>query len=146
MPSSRAAPRNLLAYAWASPNTALGLVLAGLFVLFRARMKVVDGVVEVSGGTIGSGLASPALACPFRAITLGHVILATDQHSMDRSRDHEHEHVRQYERWGPFFLPAYLASSAWQLVLGRRCYRDNYFERKAYAVGSCGPTEHERKA
>jgi hypothetical protein len=41
-------------------------------------------------------------------------------------------HVTQYEVWGPLFLPAYLASSFWQLARGRHVYRDNFFERRAY--------------
>ena len=60
------------------------------------------------------------------------MILGTDKATLDAARDHEHVHVRQYETWGPLFLPAYVASSAWQLVCGRRCYRDNWFERQAF--------------
>ena len=44
-------------------------------------------------------------------------------------------HVRQYERWGIFFLPAYALSSLWQLAHGRDWYRDNRFELRAYAAG-----------
>jgi hypothetical protein len=43
-------------------------------------------------------------------------------------------HVRQYEQWGMFFLPAYALSSVWQVIHGRGGYRNNYFERHAYAV------------
>jgi hypothetical protein len=43
-------------------------------------------------------------------------------------------HVRQYERWGPAFLPAYLLSSLLQLLRGRNPYRENHFERQAYAA------------
>jgi hypothetical protein len=49
-------------------------------------------------------------------------------------RAHEQVHVRQYERWGPFFVPAYLASSLWQGLCGRHLYRDNHFERPAFAA------------
>jgi hypothetical protein len=52
--------------------------------------------------------------------------------TLDCARSHEQVHVRQYEQWGPLFLPAYLASSLWQLACGRHCYRDNWFERQAY--------------
>jgi hypothetical protein len=41
--------------------------------------------------------------------------------------------VRQYERWGAFFIPAYLLSSLVQLARGRDPYRENHFERQAYA-------------
>jgi hypothetical protein len=41
--------------------------------------------------------------------------------------------VKQYERWGPFFIPAYLGSSAWMWLRGRDAYRDNPFEAEAFA-------------
>lgn len=119
-------------YAWASPNTVLGLAFGLLAVLFGARLHNRQGVFEFSGGKLGEVVAAPWLACPFRAVTLGHVILATDAQALDCARAHEQVHVRQYEQWGPLFLPAYLASSVWQLACGRRCYRDNWFERQAY--------------
>ena len=100
-----------------------------------ARVRAIRGALEFSGGWIGSRLSHPASRFPFHAITFGHVILGTDTAALDAARDHEHAHVRQYETWGPFFLPAYLASSAWQLLCGRRCYRDNWFERQAYDGG-----------
>jgi len=121
-----------MAYLWASPNTAIGLMLGMGASLFGARTRIVRGAVEFCGGWIGSRLVHPASRFPFRAITFGHVILGTDAASLEAARDHEHVHVRQYESWGPFFLPAYLASSAWQVLRGRRCYRDNWFERQAY--------------
>jgi hypothetical protein len=124
--------REFWPYAWASPNTAIGVVLGLLALIFGARFQSRQGVLEFSGGRLGALFAAPWLACPFRAVTLGHVILATDAETLDCAREHEQVHVRQYERWGPFFLPAYLASSVWQLLCGRRCYRDNYFERQAF--------------
>jgi len=122
----------LLGYAWASPNTAVGIFLGGLGMLLGAGARIVEGAIEFSGGRLGALLASSAIGCPFRAVTLGHVILGTDAATLDCARSHEQVHVRQYERWGPFFLPAYLLSSLWQLACGRRCYRDNWFERQAY--------------
>ena len=122
----------IASYAWASPNTLLGLVAGGVMLLFGARIRFLRGVAEFSGGLFGLILTTPAVACPYHALTLGHVILATDQAALDCSREHEHVHVRQYEQWGPLFLPAYIASSVWQLLCGRRCYRDNWFERQAF--------------
>ena len=122
----------LLGYAWASPNSAGGIFLGGLGMLLGAGARVVEGAIEFSGGRLGALFASSAIGCPFRAVTLGHVILGTDAPTLDCARSHEQVHVRQYERWGPFFLPAYLLSSLWQLACGRRCYRDNWFERQAY--------------
>ncbi len=45
------------------------------------------------------------------AITFGHTVLARTQADLDASRSHERIHVRQYERWGLFFIPAYLLCS-----------------------------------
>ena len=101
-------------------------------ILLGAQARRVAGVLEVAGGLVGTYLGPTRIALPWRAITLGHVILGIDSAALDASRAHEHVHVRQYEQWGPFFLPAYLASSLWQLACGRRCYRDNWFERQAY--------------
>jgi hypothetical protein len=49
--------------------------------------------------------------------------------------------VRQYERWGAFFLLAYPAASLWQLLRGRRAHRDNPFEIEARDAES---RAHER--
>jgi hypothetical protein len=122
----------LVAYVWASPNSLLGLFIGGAMILLGARVGRVAGVLEIAGGLLGTLLGPARIALPWRAITLGHVILAIDAASLEASRAHEHVHVRQYEQWGPFFLPAYVASSVWQLACGRRCYRDNWFERQAY--------------
>lgn len=126
----------MLSYVWASPNSLLGLIGGTAMLGLGGRVRWEGGCAEFSGGLIGSFLRSPAVACPYHAITLGHVILGTDEGALDCAREHEQVHVRQYERWGPLFLPAYVASSAWQLLRGRRCYRDNYFEREAFAASS----------
>ena len=68
---------------------------------------------------------------PYRAITLGHVIIAVTWVELGRYREHERVHVRQYARWGPFFPVAYVSTGVWQLLNGRRAYWDNYFEVQA---------------
>lgn len=122
----------LLGRAWAAPYSALGLILGLVMVLLGGHMQVRAGALEFGGGHLGR-LAS-RLRAPFcfSAITLGHVILGVDQATLAAVRTHEQVHVRQYERWGPLFIPAYLLSSLVQLALGRRPYRDNRFEREAY--------------
>ena len=50
---------------------------------------------------------------------------------LDIAREHEMVHVRQYERWGPLFGPAYLLSSFALWITGRRPYLDNPFEKEA---------------
>ena len=65
-------------------------------------------------------------------MTLGHVVLGADQPSLDRTRDHERVHVRQAERWGPAFIPAYLLASIIAWMRGLDPYLDNPFEREAF--------------
>ena len=121
-----------LAWLWASPNTLLGFAGGLLMLVGGARVRTIQGAIEFGGGAFGRMLADRKRPIRFRAMTLGHVILGASAADLDAARPHEQVHVRQYERWGPFFLPAYLLSSAWQLARGRRCYRDNWFERQAF--------------
>ena len=132
----------LLRYAWAAPATLVGLVIAGAALAAGARARVVDGVVEVGGGACGRALVRWPRVLRFQAITFGHVILGRDHAVLARLRDHERVHVRQYERWGPLFLPLYAAASAWALLRGRDPYRDNRFEAEAFRVA--GGTDAER--
>jgi hypothetical protein len=121
-------------YAWAIPYTVLGLLVGGVAVLLGATLRRHHGVVEVYGGRLGAAVARLPRLLNFSAMTLGHVILAVDHSAMAQLRRHEHVHVRQYERWGPLFVPAYLLSSLVQLLRGRNPYRENHFERQAYAL------------
>ena len=127
------AARRIFGYAWAAPYTALGLVLGGATLLAGGWWRTRAGAIEFGGGRAGR-LATrlPPPFC-FSAMTLGHVVLGTDAETLDQVRAHEQVHVRQYERWGPLFMPAYLLSSLGQLLRGGRPYRDNRFEREAYA-------------
>jgi hypothetical protein len=120
----------VLRYVWASPATAIGLMLALVAWAGGARVRRAHGVLEVYGGRLGRCIAcTPALR--FCAITFGHVVLGTDERTLERCRAHERVHVRQYERWGPLFFPLYLGSSLWQALRGRDAYFDNRFEREA---------------
>ncbi|MCL4691164.1 MAG: signal peptide prediction [Candidatus Hydrogenedentes bacterium] len=122
-----------IAYLWASPNTLLGALAALVLLCLGGRARVVSGVVEVGGGWGGRAIASFPRKLSFNAMTLGHVVIGVSESALIASREHEWVHVRQYERWGPFFLPAYALSSLWQVLHGRRAYWDNAFEREAYA-------------
>lgn len=122
-----------LGYVWALPNSVIGAALGIVALACGARARLVDGVVEIGGGRLGTLAARLPGSRGFAAITLGHVVLGVSHASLRSVRTHEHVHVRQYERWGPLFLPLYLGSSLVQLVLRRRPYRDNRFEREAYA-------------
>lgn len=123
-----------LGYLWAAPNTlAALLIFGGLALASRGRLRIRRGVVEISGGAVAwflrRGTVLPGGAA---AMTLGHVILGTDDATLDHVRDHEHVHVGQYTRWGPLFIPAYLLASLWAAVRGNHFYRDNPFERAAF--------------
>ena len=67
---------------------------------------------------------------PIRAQTLGRYVFAR-QPLPPEIVEHELEHVRQWQRLGPFFLPAYVASSAVALLRGRHPYWANAFEAAA---------------
>ena len=116
-------------YVWVSPYTvtgiAIGLILGG-------RFQVVDGVVEIFGTRIKKALFS--LPMPAMAMTFGHVVFGVSDVALDVTRRHEAVHVKQYERWGPLFVPAYLTASTFLYLRGRDGYRDNPFEIEAYAV------------
>ena len=134
-PSKLARRQRLLRWArllWASPNTLIGLALGLLLLLVGARFRRVDGVLEIAALR-----RRPRRRWPFTAITFGHVILGTHAQELERLRAHELVHVRQCERWGPLFLPAYLLAGAWQWVRGRDAYWDNPFEVEARRVGGC---------
>jgi hypothetical protein len=121
-----------LCYLWAAPCTLVGLAAALPLLLCGAQARLVRGVFEVSGSRLGQRL-------PFEAITLGHVVLARTPRAMARWRRHERVHVRQCERWGPLFFPAYLAAGAWQWLRGRSAYWDNPFEVEAFTAAGCEP-------
>jgi hypothetical protein len=67
---------------------------------------------------------------PTRAQTLGRYVFAT--YPLDpETMAHECEHIRQWQRLGPLYLPAYFASSALAFARRRKPYWDNAFEAAA---------------
>ena len=118
-------------YVWAAPTSALGL-LALPFALAGGRVRLIDGVLELSGPVVGFLLRLAPIRGGAAAMTLGHVVLGRDDECLCTTRAHERVHVRQCERWGPLFVPAYLAASAWAVLRGGDPYRDNRFEREAF--------------
>ena len=64
-------------------------------------------------------------------MALGHVVVALDRCDLEAHWAHELEHVRQAEKWGLIFIPAYLLASAWAFLRGRHYYTDNWFEKDA---------------
>ncbi len=127
-------PARLLAYIWASPTTAAGLLMAALARLGGGQVRVVQGVIEAHGGLLEALLRRAPIAGGAAAMTLGHVVIGRSQPEIDRTRPHERVHVAQYERWGPFFVPAYFAACAVSWRRGHSAYFDSHFEREAYAA------------
>ena len=73
------------------------------------------------------GLWFRAQAIPVQAQTLGRYVLSRNSLTPD-TLAHEVEHVRQWERFGPLYLPLYFGSSALVALRGKRAYWDNGFE------------------
>lgn len=125
-------------YAWAGPTTVIGLLVV-LLGFWRGQLRIVDGVLEAHGPVLAWLLSHLTLVRGgVTAMTLGHVVVARDQQSLEWTRAHERVHVRQCELWGPLFLPAYLASSLFALVRGRHFYFDNRFEVEAFTRANQG--------
>ena len=122
----------LARYVWASPNTLIGLMLVVVNALTNGRAEIVAGVLEAHGPFMAWLLRRcTLLPGGVAAITFGHVVLGRDRETLGFCRTHEHAHVRQYEVWGPVFIPAYLLASLWAWVNGRGAYEGNAFERAA---------------
>jgi hypothetical protein len=123
-------------YAWALPATAIGFCVAVPALLTGAKMHRSDGIFEVHGGLLARLLknGTPWMKT-ISAITLGHVVLAQNPQCLSQCRSHERIHVKQYEKWGPFFIPAYLIYSLIAAGRGLDPYWDNPFEKEAYAYG-----------
>jgi hypothetical protein len=121
---------------WASPCSMVGLLFAAIVLLAGGRVGRSSTTLEVTFRESLAPRSTLMRLLPFRAITLGHVIIAVTRQELEQLRSHEHIHVQQYERWGPFFFVAYVASSAWQLLRGRSAYWDNCFEIEARSLST----------
>jgi hypothetical protein len=123
----------MVRYVWALPNSLIGLAFVPIAALPQGGLEVVDGVLELHGPLIAWMLR---YCVPIHggatAITFGHVVLGCDRESLSQTRAHERVHVRQYERWGPLFIPAYLIAAVWGVVTGAGPYHGNVFERAAF--------------
>ena len=108
----------LLRYIWASPWSLIGATVG---LTFRSR-RIRRGVLLCEG----AGWPRK-LGWRYRAITFGHVILCVGTID-DATFEHELVHVRQYEMWGPLFVPIYLIASVIARLRGGDAYRDNRFE------------------
>jgi hypothetical protein len=117
-------------------RTAWRALPGDLMALLVMRGCAIPGpTTEIRSGRVSVALvehpnADRYLSCglvPIRAQTLGRFIFAREPLSPEVV-EHELEHVRQWQRLGPFFLPAYVASSLAALVRGQHPYSANRFE------------------
>ena len=123
---------SLSRYIWSSPNSLIGLLFLPSVFFTDGGFQIVNGVLELHGSFI-SWILRHCVLMPGGAwaITFGHVVLGRDNEALSLTRVHERVHVRQYELWGPVFIPAYLAAALWGLVTRTGPYYGNYFEREA---------------
>jgi hypothetical protein len=128
----------MVRYVWASPASVIGLLLATVTGSMRGA-SLVAGVIEIHGPGLRWFLTHGTFVRGVSAITFGHVVLACGARELEGTRIHERVHVRQYEQWGFFFIPAYLLASLWAAATGRHAYYDNYFEREAYGATEASP-------
>ena len=115
--------------AWRWPNDALGR-LAGALVPDAAARRI-------GGATV---FEDPRYDRLFRivprhptAMTFGSTVVARRPLD-DALVVHELAHVEQYRRFGPLYLPLYLAGAAWGLLRYRDSYNGNPFEARAMAA------------
>jgi hypothetical protein len=133
-PRARSMSLMLFRYVWAGPTTLIGFIFA-LVTLYKGRLAIVDGVIEAHGAIVRWALTNLTFVRGgVSAITLGHVVLGRDRATLDNTRAHERIHVKQYEQWGPFFIPLYLLASVWAILRGGHAYFDNHFEREAWRL------------
>jgi hypothetical protein len=124
----------LLLHTWASPGTLIGVTVGVLGVCTGGGARRVRHTLEFHGGFVTWVLRNTPVEA--MAMTLGHVIIGRSPAALDVTREHEWVHVRQYERWGPLFIPAYLGWSLGLWLARRDAYLENPFEREAF--------EHDR--
>jgi hypothetical protein len=135
---NRGVTPRLVRYLWSAPTTLLGLA-ASLASLTTPR-RAGPILLSVSDRGFARWFLTRRGYC---AITLGHAIIMTPGAPSDVI-DHEMVHVWQGERWGPMFLPAYLAAMLVVRFRGGNPYWDNPFEAEARKVAAEGPKRTSR--
>ena len=94
---------NVLGKLWASPSTAVGLLvgLIGCFARTGSRPRVANNAIEFHGNRL-VGLLTPA-------VTMGNVIIYADSNPSVETREHERQHTYQAEVLGPAYIPLHVA-------------------------------------
>lgn len=126
---SKSGVLQLIKYLWVAPITCIFLPLIPLAYCIGGSFAIHSGVIEISGGKLGQRLNKGLpLFGSAAAITLGHIVLGISPYYLNRTRVHEREHVRQFERWGFLFPLIYLGAGLWVWSKGKRFYLDNPYE------------------
>jgi len=123
----------VLAILWALPWTAFGVAVGIVGLATGGGVRRRGRTVEFWGGAVAGYLRVFPLVSGASAVTFGHCILGRSLPALDRCRDHELVHVRQYERWGLLFVPAYLLCWACLWIWGGDPYWGNPFEKEAFS-------------
>ncbi len=134
-PLSTDDPSRLISLAkilWVGPWSLWGLVIGGAGLLAGVGVRRRGRVLEFWGGPLPLFLKYFPFVAGSPVATFGHVILGRSERYLDACRPHQMVHVKQYERWGPLFVPAYLTCWCVLWCCGKRPYHDNPFEREAY--------------
>lgn len=118
---------------WASPWTLWGLFIGLTAILTGGRVRRSGKILEFWGGWLPWFLKYFPVVAGSPVATFGHVVLGRSERYLEACRPHQLVHVRQYEHWGPLFVPTYLICGAALWICGKRPYYDNPFERQAYA-------------
>lgn len=121
-----------MAILWAFPWTLFGLGIGLLGLVTGGGWRKIGRTLEFWGGFGTWFLRIFPLVKGASAVTFGHTILGRTLADLDRVRAHEMVHVRQYERWGPMFVPAYLFHWVRLWLQGKDPYYGNPFERQAF--------------
>jgi hypothetical protein len=118
-----------LRWAWRTfPGDVLGwMVMRGSGVTRPTRIVEVGDVTAhvVEDERLGRYLDTAF--SPIHAQAVGRYVFCRG-HVDDRILAHEAEHIRQWRRYGPFYLPVYFGSALWRRAHGGR---DNFLEDAA---------------
>jgi hypothetical protein len=117
---------------WTSPWSLFAIGIGILGLITGGGVQRTGKIIEFWGGFLPVFLKYFPFVAGSPVSTFGHVVLGRSQRHLDACRQHQLVHVKQYECWGPLFVPAYLT---WWYVLrykGKDSYLDNPFEREAY--------------
>jgi hypothetical protein len=118
---------------WAVPWSLFGLAIGGLGLISGGRVRRNGRTLEIWGGYLPTILSVFPFYSGSPVATFGHVVLGRTECYLDACREHQLVHVRQYERWGVLFVPAYLLCAIVLWFQGKRVYYDNPFEQQAFS-------------